>query len=108
MEAIKREHEFLETHTMFPFPLTDAGTSATYLRALIENSPIAVVVLDAQHRYTMCNPAFERLFQYTRKQLAATDLDELIAGPDMVQGAARLSRRVLKGTKVHEVAQRRR
>jgi two-component system, NarL family, sensor kinase len=103
-----REHEFFETHTMFPSARTDAGTSATYLRALIENSPIAILVLDAQHRYTMCNPAFERLFQYTPKELGSADLDYLIAGPGMVDEAMRLSALVLQGQKVHTVTQRRR
>ena len=103
-----KEHEFLETHTMFPSTRTDAGTSATYLRALIENSPIAILVLDALHRYTMCNPAFEKLFQYTPKELRSADLDYLIAGPGMVEEAMRLSALVLQGQKVHTVTQRRR
>jgi two-component system NarL family sensor kinase len=103
-----RQHEFFETHTMFPSPRTDAGTSATYLRALIENSPIAILVLDAQHRYTMCNPAFEKLFQYSPKELRSADLDYLIAGPSMVEEAMRLSALVLLGQKVHTVTQRRR
>jgi two-component system, NarL family, sensor kinase len=103
-----REHEFFETHTMFPSTGTDAGTSATYLRALIENSPIAIVVLDGQYRYTMCNPAFERLFQYTPKELSSADLDDLVAGPEMADEAACLSGRVMRGHKVHTVTQRRR
>src|SRR5260370_32828034 len=103
-----REHEFFETHTTFPFTRTDTGTSATYLRALIENSPIAIVVLDGQYRYTMCNPAFERLFQYTPKELSSADLDDLIAGPEMADEAACLSGRVMRGNKVHTVTQRRR
>jgi two-component system NarL family sensor kinase len=103
-----REHEFFETHTMFPFTRKDAGASAAYLRALIENSPIAIVVLDAQYRYTMCNPAFERLFQYTPKELSAADLDDLITGPEMAEEAACLSGRVMRGNKVHTVTQRRR
>src|SRR6202048_3848451 len=103
-----REHEFFETHTMFPSTRTDAGTSAAYLRALIENSPIAIVVLDGQYRYTMCNPAFERLFQYTPKELSSSDLDDLIAGPEMADEAACLSGRVMRGNKVHTVTQRRR
>jgi two-component system NarL family sensor kinase len=103
-----REHEFFEAHTMFPYTQTDAGTSATYLRALIENSPIAIVILDAQYRPTMCNPAFERLFQYTLKELSTADLDDLIAGPEMADEAACLSGRVMRGNKVHTVTQRRR
>jgi two-component system NarL family sensor kinase len=88
---------------MFPFTRTDAGTSATYLRALIENSPIAIVVLDGQYRYTMCNPAFEKLFQYSPKELSAADLDDLIAGAEMADEAACLSGRVMRGNKVHTV-----
>src|SRR3984957_13421061 len=103
-----REHEFFETHTMFPFTRKDAGASAAYLRALIENSPIAIVVLDAQYRYTMCNPAFERLFQYTPKELSAADLADLITGPERAEEAACLSGRVMRGIKVHMVTQRRR
>jgi PAS domain S-box-containing protein len=93
---------------MFPSTRMDAGTSATYLRALIENSPIAIVVLDAQYRYTMCNPAFRKLFQYTPKELASADLDDLITGPEMAEEAACLSGRVMRGHKVHMVTRRRR
>jgi PAS domain S-box-containing protein len=103
-----KEHEFFETHTMFPFTQTDEVSSATHLRALIENSPIAIVVLDGQYRYTMCNPAFERLFQYSPKELSSADLDDLIAGPEMADEAACLSGRVMRGNKVHTVTQRRR
>ncbi len=101
-------HQFPVVDRTFPFGRVDAGTSATYLQALLENSPIAIVVLDAQHRFSMCNPAFERLFQYTPKQLASADIDELICAPEMVEEAAHLTRAVLKGRKVHMVAQRRR
>ena len=94
-----KEHEFFETHTMFPSTRTDAGTSAAYLHALIENSPIAIVVLDGQYRYTMCNPAFEKLFQYTPKELSSADLDDLIAGPEMADEAACLAAGSCAGTK---------
>lgn len=103
-----KEHEFFETHTMFPSTRTDAGTSATYLRALIENSPIAIVVLDGNYRYTMCNPAFQKLFKFTPKELSSADLDDLIAGPEQAEEAACLSGRVMRGHKVHTVTQRRR
>jgi PAS domain S-box-containing protein len=86
-------HEFLETHTIFPSALLEMGPSATYLHALLQNSPIAIVVLDGQHRYVMCNPAFEKLFQYAPAQLASVDLDRLLSDPE---------------TKVHTVAKRRR
>ena len=102
------EHEFLLQESVSPFARADEGRSATYLRALLENSPIATIVLDAQHRYTMCNKAFETLFQYTPHQLSAANLDDLISTPDTAREAADLSRMVLQGTKVHTVTRRRR
>src|SRR5580698_8877504 len=61
---------------------SSASGSETYLQALIENSPIAIVILDANHHYRTCNPAFEQLFQFTHTELLAADLDSLIARPD--------------------------
>jgi len=102
------QQQFLVPDPIFPCPQTDSGPSATYLRALVENIPIAIVVLDSQHRFVMCNPAFQKLFQYTPKQLAAADLDDLVAGPEMAMEAGMLTRRVMRGENVHMVAQRRR
>lgn len=102
------DQNFLLKHPVFPSAAKDDDASATYLRALLENSPIAIVVLDAQHRFIMCNPAFEALFQYTPKQLSAEDIDALIAGHEMADHASQLTRSVLQGDKVHTVAQRRR
>jgi two-component system, NarL family, sensor kinase len=86
----------------------DSDSSAAYLNALIENSPIAIVILDAAHRCTMANPAFERLFQYTIAELSACDLDDLIVAPEMINEASTLTQLVLQGKKVHTVTQRRR
>ena len=35
----------------------------SYLNALIENSPLAILVLDSEQKVQLCNPAFEKLFQ---------------------------------------------
>jgi two-component system NarL family sensor kinase len=102
------EHEFSQAHTIVPSGRMPGGPSATYLHALLENSPIAIVVLDGQHRYVMCNPAFQRLFQYRPNQLKSVDLDDLISDPGMPEEAARITRAVLQGIKVHTLAQRRR
>src|SRR5205807_282828 len=58
--------------------------------------------------YAMYNPAFERLFQYTPKELSSSDLDDLVAGPELADKAACLSGRVMRRNKVHTVTQRRR
>jgi PAS domain S-box-containing protein len=89
-------------------PWSSPPGSDPHLQALIEHSPIAILILDAHHRYRMCNPAFERLFQYTHPELLVATPDELIAGPELTHEANHLSNRVLQGAKVHIVTQRRR
>ena len=88
------------------YPGRDAQTYSTYLHVLIENSPGAIVVLDSEHRCEMCNPAFERLFQYRCEELTGRNLDELIASPEMVKEAKNMTRSVLGGRKVHAVTRR--
>jgi two-component system NarL family sensor kinase len=103
-----QQHEYFQAHPGTSSLYGEADLSATYLSALIEHSPIAIVVLDARHRYTMCNPAFQRLFQYSSEELASSDLDSLIVAPEVVPEAASLTRSVLQGKKVHTITQRRR
>lgn len=86
----------------------DANTTAACLKALFEDSPVAIIALDSEHRFVMCNRAFEVLYQFSQKELMASDLDELISGPDTLQEACNLSRAILCGQKVHLVSQRRR
>jgi diguanylate cyclase (GGDEF)-like protein/PAS domain S-box-containing protein len=50
-----------------------------YLNSLIENTPLGIVVLDKDGRVELCNDAFERLFQFDRKDLLGNDLDSLIS-----------------------------
>ncbi|HEY4359207.1 MAG TPA: PAS domain-containing sensor histidine kinase [Acidobacteriaceae bacterium] len=102
------EHILLRAVQEMPY-LYDGGTmSAAYLRALFEHIPIAIVALDSHHRFAMCNPAFEELFQFSPEELHGIDTDELIASPDKMLEARNLSNAVLRGEKVHMVTQRRR
>jgi len=89
-------------------PVFEATTTGAHLRALFEDSPVAIVALDARHDFVMCNRAFHTLFQFSIEELHATTLDELITGPDTTGDAQALSMAVLRGEKVHTVAQRRR
>jgi PAS domain S-box-containing protein len=102
------EHGLLEAAVEAPYLRMDANTTAACLQALFEHSPVAIVALDSHHRFVMCNRAFEALFQFKPKELAVADLDELIAAPATKGEARDLSEMVLRGEKVHTVAQRRR
>ncbi|AFL87483.1 PAS domain S-box [Terriglobus roseus DSM 18391] len=82
--------------------------STTYLHALIEHNPIAIIVLDSRHKFQLCNGAFERLFQFDAAELRTWAIDSMIAGPDFMLEAAQLTERVLAGEKVHTLTKRRR
>ncbi len=79
-----------------------------YLNALIEHSPLAIVVLDAKNRVELCNPAFEELFGYTRDELHGQDLNKFIASPELSAEAVKLSAQVNEGGSVNICTQRRR
>ena len=81
---------------------------AAHLNALIENSPIGIVVLDAEHRVQMCNPAFERLFLYSESEILGFELDNLIAPPELISEALEFTQRVAAGETVHATTRRRR
>jgi PAS domain S-box-containing protein len=73
--AIQKAHDDLERRV-------EERTS--YLNALIENSPLAIMVLDPGRKIQLCNPAFERLFQYTRRELIGTPVEGLLATDDLL------------------------
>ncbi len=79
----------------------------TFLTALIENSPLAILVLDPDRRVRMCNRAFERLFQYCQAEIEGLSVEELFApqGSAEVEG---IIEQVESGRMVHLVTQRRR
>ncbi|MCI0402110.1 MAG: PAS domain S-box protein, partial [Acidobacteria bacterium] len=79
-----------------------------YLDALIRNNPLAVVVLDPEHRVRTCNPAFERLFGYREQEIVGANLDEFIAPRDRPVEAGEFTQRILAGESVHASTRRRR
>ncbi len=78
---------------------------AMYLDALIFNSPLGIVIKDEYQRVRFCNPAFERMFQFSQAETEGMNLDELIA-PHDPDGAARLTSVSSKTGVVHAIAQR--
>jgi PAS domain S-box-containing protein len=49
-----------------------------YFEVLVQNSPVAIVVLDRDHRVVSCNPGFESLYGYTQPEVIGHNLDDLI------------------------------
>jgi two-component system, NarL family, sensor kinase len=78
---------------------------AMYLDALISNSPFGIVVKDEYQRVRFCNPAFERMFQFSQFEIEGMNLDEFIA-PHDPDGAARLTNVSQETGVVHATTQR--
>jgi PAS domain S-box-containing protein len=53
-----------------------------YFEVLVRNSPVAIVVLDRDHRVVSCNPGFESLYGYTQAEVVGRNLDDLITTPE--------------------------
>jgi two-component system, NarL family, sensor kinase len=86
----------------------DGRADRAYLELLIEHSPIAIVTLNSHHQAVQCNPAFEKMFGFTRSEIANRPFDDLIAAGVMLDEARQCTRLVLQGEKTHAVNWRRR
>jgi two-component system cell cycle sensor histidine kinase/response regulator CckA len=80
----------------------------TYLNALIEHSPIAILALAPDHRVQLMNPAFGRLFGYTAVEILGRNPDDLIAPEDLRGEASSFTEDVLSGRTIHAETTRRR
>jgi PAS domain S-box-containing protein len=78
-----------------------------YFESLVQNSPVAIVVLDTDENIVSCNPAFERLFHYPSREVIGQNLDALITTTDMTDEAVRLTQQAMDGS-VHGFSRRRR
>jgi two-component system NtrC family sensor kinase len=79
-----------------------------YLNTLIEISPVGIAVLDTRDRIQMSNPAFEKLFLYSRQEMQGVDLDDLIVPNELIAESESLTRQCLSGASVHTTSRRRR
>ena len=78
-----------------------------YFESLVQNSPVAIVVLDNEEKIISSNPAFEQLYGYTNAEIIGTNLDILITTPEMRVEAASYTHAVMT-EKVHAIGKRKR
>jgi len=60
---------------------TAARRERQYFEVLVGNNPVAIVVLDIEHRIVSCNPAFESLYGYRQDEVIGRSLDDLVTTP---------------------------
>ena len=88
LDSLKRQHELLS--------------------ALLASNPLAIVRLDADSRIVACNPAFEKLFQYTASEAEGKRLHDLLVPDEERESVLKLAHRVRSGQVVRYGGQRRR
>jgi two-component system, sensor histidine kinase and response regulator len=89
--AIQKAHDDLERRVQ---------ERTAYLNALIENSPLAILVLDSAEKVQLCNPAFEHMFQCFKLEIIGKSAGELMADASHLAEACDISRQTLGGAPV--------
>jgi diguanylate cyclase (GGDEF)-like protein/PAS domain S-box-containing protein len=75
----------------------------TNLNALIENSPLGIVVFNREGRVELANPAFEKLLLYKQRDLAIGDIATL-----WLEGIATALPKAMAGDTCHETVRQKR
>jgi PAS domain S-box-containing protein len=86
----------------------DLIEQTTYLDSLIQNSPLGIAVLDRQGRVELANSAFEKLFQYDRRELASIDIGSMGVPDDGGTGSAQPTAQIFAGKALHRMVRQRR
>lgn len=85
----------------------ESPVNAAYLQALLKNNPLGIVMLDLDGRVHACNPAFESLFGYELRNIRGVNVDSLLATPEHLEEAQRLTLRSARGEVVRAICRRR-
>ena len=96
--------EVSERHRM----AINLNEQTTYLDSLIQNSPLGIVVLDRQGGVELANSAFEKLFKYSRHELASIDIGRIGIPEDEASDSARLIPQIFAGNALHRTVRQRR
>jgi diguanylate cyclase (GGDEF)-like protein/PAS domain S-box-containing protein len=86
----------------------DLNEQTTYLNSLIQNSPLAIVVLGRQGTVELANTAFEKLFQYDRREFTSSNMANLRIPDDKATDSEWLIPQIFAGNAVHRTVRRRR
>jgi PAS domain S-box-containing protein len=81
---------------------------ANLLDALIQTSPAAIVVADLNHKITLTNPAFSRIFGYMPEECVGKTVNDLIVPPGAEAGFQENAQLVLGGGVVAGTMRRKR
>lgn len=77
-----------------------------FLNSLIQNSPLAIIVTDPDHRLQMCNPAFESLFGWRQAEVLGQTIEEVVGSPH--EEIEQIIETMVRGEQVHFATRRKR
>jgi PAS domain S-box-containing protein len=86
---------------------TEAQRQRRFFETLVQNSPVAIVVLDLEGLIVSLNPAFERLFGYSQ-EVVGLELDNLINTAETMAEATSYTNAAAGGQTLHAIGRRRR
>ena len=87
---------------------TEAQRQGRFFEMLVQNSPVAIVVLDLEGSIVSLNPAFERLFGWAPDEAVGQKLDDLITTPETLAEALAYTEAAVSGETLHAIGRRRR
>jgi PAS domain S-box-containing protein len=79
----------------------DLAEQSTYLQALLDNTPLAIVVHGTDGTINLTNPAFHRMFGFSRAEVEGHKIDEFVRAPDGSEEAAELTKAIVSGEPVY-------
>jgi len=79
-----------------------------FFETLVQVNPIAVVMLDLEHKVVDCNISFENLFGYSKREVIGKNLDDLIVQKEEYASATQYTRQVEDGAVIHHKTKRKR
>jgi PAS domain S-box-containing protein len=79
-----------------------------FFKTLVQSSPVAVVILDLDHKIMDCNLAFEQLFDYSLSEVRGQNIDDLIVPNEDRSAASSYTQSVENGESIRRIARRKR
>jgi PAS domain S-box-containing protein len=106
----KRNRELVSVKSSFEEQVTRRTAAILqekeYYQALVDHSPLAIVIMDEQDLIHEINPAFEKLFGYSNDEVKGKTLDELIAPKEVPEDHHHIFQRARNGENIHLFGQR--
>jgi PAS domain S-box-containing protein len=88
--------------------LAEARQRLAELESLVENSPVAVIVMDSDERVTDWNPAAATLFGYSADEALGRPIDDLVLGDAGRDEGREVTQEAIETGRAHRITRRRR